>query len=91
MSNQQPEENEYYQSHDDEPEPSPEDFGEREPTPAEYNEGMDYSHLMDSLDGYSNEYGDQKLINVIKEWLNTRMGGKWELKNKKTGLKTISY
>ena len=67
------------------------DQPQREPAPAEYNEGMDYSHLMDSLDGFSNEYGDQKLINVIKEWLSSRMGGKWSLKSKKTGLKTVSY
>lgn len=63
----------------------------REPYPAEYNKGMDYSHLLDSLDGYSKEYGDQKLINVIKEWLSSRMGGKWIINNKRTGLKTISY
>ena len=63
----------------------------REPYPAEYNEGMDYSHLMNSLDGYSKEYGDCKLINVIKEWLSSRMGGKWIIQSKRTGLKTVSY
>ena len=77
----QPEEDEYYQSREDEP----------EPYPVEYNEGMDHNRLLDCLDGFSKKYGDQKLINILKEWLCSRMGGKWIINNKQTGLKAVSY
>lgn len=38
------------------------------------NKDIDSHALADQLDDFSNEYGDQWLIEQLQQWLDTRMG-----------------
>jgi len=43
---------------------------------------MDTKHnLQRAIDDYSREYGDQALKDVIINWLNVKLGGRWHIKN----------
>jgi hypothetical protein len=43
---------------------------------------LDHDMLQDVMTDYSNKYGDQKLIDGMLKWLETKMGSKWLIINK---------
>lgn len=43
----------------------------------------DSEDLLYHMDEYSKGWGDQKLIGLINNWLDTRMGNKYKIERKK--------